>query len=56
MSRDLNYRNLNLYGTFIADIYFGFFLENNRGRPKNDAPLSYQDLIETLIALLSSNQ
>ena len=34
--------------TFTA-VFFGFGLENDdRGRPKNDTPLSYQDLIETV--------
>jgi hypothetical protein len=31
--------------------FFGFGLENDRGRSKNDTPLSYQDLIPLTMSI-----
>ena len=39
MNLALNYRKVNIYiyGAFTADVFL-FYLENDRGRPKNNTP------------------
>ena len=52
MSPTVNYRNGNLYGAKkLQMLFFGFGLENDRGRSKNDTPLSYQDLIPLTMSI-----